>query len=185
MKYSAHDFGYSIIPKLIGTNRVFAYRFNGYWNDIGTIESYYRTNLDLIDKLSILKVNKKWPAPGHAGSISHGNFGNGRNAIHSLISYGCIIKGRVENSVLSPDVVINEKAVIKNSTIMAASSIGEYSYIEDCIIQEGVSTGDYCSIGINGGPQNDRLAITVIGPGISVPSFTTIYRGNNVICSNI
>ena len=82
-KYSAHDFGYSVVPGLLETNRVFAYRFNGYWRDIGTIESYYRTNLELIDKLALLKVNKRWPALGNAGTSS---YAAGRNIIHSLVS---------------------------------------------------------------------------------------------------
>jgi glucose-1-phosphate adenylyltransferase len=180
-KYSAHDFGYSVVPRLLDTNRVFAYRFNGYWRDIGNIESYYRTNLELIDKLALLKVSKRWPALGNAGTSS---FTPGRNIVHSLVSPGNIIKGYVENSVLSPDVVINEGSVVKNSIIMSASMIGESNFIEGCIIQENTSTGQVCNIGINGDQQNARSAITIIGPGISVPSFTTIFRGNNVVSHN-
>jgi glucose-1-phosphate adenylyltransferase len=177
-KYSAHDFGYSIIPRLLDTNRVFTYRFNGYWQDIGTIESYYRTNLDLIDKLPLFKVSKRWPVLGNTGTVlSAGE----HNVIHSLVSPGCVIKGRVENSVLSPGVIINEKAVVKDSIIMSGTSIGEYGYITDSIIQENVATGEFCNIGIKGDQRNNEPALTIIGPGITVPSFTTIYRGDNVI----
>lgn len=181
-KYSAHDFGYSIVPRLLETNRVFAYRFNGYWRDIGTIESYYRANLDLIDKLALFKVSKRWPVLGNSAACS---YTTDHNVVHSLIGPGCIIKGYVENSVLSPDVVINEESVVKNSIIMPASVIGEYNLIEGCIIQENASTGQVCNIGINGHQPNNEAAVTVIGPGVSVPPFTTLFKGNNLLSDNI
>ena len=68
---------------------------------------------------------------------------------------------------------------------MSGSVIGEYNLIEGCIIQENASTGQVCNIGINGNQPNSEAAITVIGPGISVPPFTTLFKGNNLLSDNI
>lgn len=134
-RYSTHDFGYSVIPEMLRNKKVSAYRFGGYWRDIGTIESYYNTNLELIDILPLLNADRRWSALNHAGKLLSYCTSTQGKIIHSLISPGCIIKGRVENSVLSPCVVVNEYAVVKNSIIMQGSSIGRYSRIKDYIVE--------------------------------------------------
>ncbi len=183
--YSPHDFAYSIIPEMIARDRVFAYRFNGYWRDIGTVESYYRTNLELIDKILQLRANKGLPDAGHADDSFYCCDRSGeRRIIHSLISPGCTIKGTVINSVLSPDVVVNEHAVVKNSVVMSSVNIGEYSQLEGCLVENNVSIGGYCCIGIKDKLRNHReFRITILGSNVIVPSYTFISHGENVIGS--
>src|SRR5205807_5730906 len=103
-----HDFGHKIIPTMVErSERVYAYPFAGYWQDVGTIQSYWeahmalltdRPTFDLYDKSWIIHTRSEERPPAHISS--------GAQISSSLISHGCIIKGRVEHSVLSPGVVV-------------------------------------------------------------------------------
>ncbi len=176
--FSAHDFGYSVIPQMVANKKVFAYRFNGYWRDIGTVESYYQTNTELIDELSLFHTGKRWPALGHALELQSSQ----GNIVHSLISPGCVVKGRVENSILSAGVTINEHAVVRDSIIMTGSSVGEYSHVDRSIVSEDVSIGRFCYVGIKRKPADGQSNITIIGPSYSIPSHTPIDSGSHLSC---
>lgn len=173
--YSPHDFGYSVIPAIVNRKKVYAYPFTGFWRDIGTIESYYRANLELIDKLPSLNAGRKWHVPSQAVSVPSPTAYNRGHVIHSLIGPCCIIEGRVENSVLSPGVFVGENAVVKNSIIMTRSSVGEYCHLENCIIDEDVKIGAFSNVGLGTGLDGHTFdTIVVVGPGVSVPAYTLV-----------
>jgi glucose-1-phosphate adenylyltransferase len=113
---SSHDFGKNIIPKMVENDRVYAYPFSGYWVDVGTISSYWETNLallqekpglDLYDPSWVLHTRSKERPPVKLGSL-----GQSRD---SLLSNGCVIEGTVVNSVLSPGVCVEPWYVIQSS----------------------------------------------------------------------
>ncbi|MDD5039477.1 MAG: glucose-1-phosphate adenylyltransferase [Dehalococcoidales bacterium] len=172
---SPHDFGYAILPKMVKRNKVFAYKFNGYWQDIGTIEAYYEANMQLLQKQPPISLNGAQPIfTGETVQAPVREFHQG-SVVNSLISPGCVIKGHVENSILSPGVWIDEHAVVRNSILMSNVFVGYYSTIESCILDEAVNIGKICYVGFGTG-QTGTAACTVIGREVRVPPHTAIGR---------
>ena len=177
---SSHDFGQVIVPRMVRQNKVFAYQFDDYWQDIGTLQAYYEANMELIRELPSLSVNGKWPI------FTTNNIMPPPEVIHedgvkrSLISPGCVIKGRVENSILSPGVIVEEQAVVRNSVIMANTMIGKHSVVDYCILDEDVNVGKFCYIGFGASPTRRNAGITALGKGVKVPSYSAIYSSCKV-----
>lgn len=174
---SLHDFGHVIIPKMVKRQRVLAYEFDGYWQDIGTVEAYYGANMELMRELPNLSLNGKWPIfskdnKGLPPQILHQG-----NVNHSLISPGCIIKGKVENSILSPGVIVEEQAVIRDSVIMADVVIGKHSVVDRSILDDGVNVGKYCYVGFGTSLMAGINDLTVLGSNMTIPSCTAVSRG--------
>jgi glucose-1-phosphate adenylyltransferase len=176
---SLHDFGYSIIPLMVGQARVFAYKFDNFWRDIGTIDAYYDTSMDLTGVKPPFSLTGTWPVltletDEPVKQYAHGSIQN------SIISPGCVIKGQVENSILSPGVQVAEQAVVRNSIIMSNVSIGLHSVVDSCISDEDVNIGDFCYVGF--GKDTNRIAeYTLLGKGSSISSHTAIARGCKVM----
>jgi len=178
---SVHDFGYTIIPKMVMWNKVFAYEFGGYWRDIGTIEAYHEANMELIVPQPSLSLNSNWPILTRESiSLPHA-IADAGTIKHSIISPGCTIRGRVENSVLSPGVVVEEQAIIRNSIIMPNSVIGKHSVVDRCILDEEVNIGKFCYVGFGSGLASGGSNITVVGRGVSIPSGTAVGRSQKVL----
>jgi glucose-1-phosphate adenylyltransferase len=173
---SLHDFGYNILPRMVKTDRVFAYEFKGYWLDIGTVKTYYEANMELLAPRPPLNLNSNWPVLGENHILPVTQTNQEGNIINSLISPGCVIKGRVENSVLSPGVFIAPEAVVRNSIIMADVSIGYHSVVEGSILDEKVNIGDFCYIGFGTRRLPGNAEITILGQDVTVPDRTAIGR---------
>jgi glucose-1-phosphate adenylyltransferase len=173
---SLHDFGYNILPRMVKTDKVFAYEFKGYWHDIGTVKAYYEANMALLAPRPGISLDSNWPILGVDNSLPIHAAGRGNNIVNSIISPGCVIQGRVENSVLSPGVHVAEQALVRNSLIMADTSIGYHSIVDGCILDEAVYIGKYCYVGFGAGllPYNEE--ITVLGREVTVPDRTAIGR---------
>lgn len=172
---SVHDFGYSIFPGMVGKERVYAYKYDSFWRDIGTIDAYYSTSMELTGKKPPFTLNGAWPILTCENTTALKSFSQG-NIENSIVSPGCIIKGRVENSILSPGVRVDEQAVVKNSILMSNVSVGLHSVIESSIVDEEVNIGEFCYVGF--GNDHNRIAeYTLLGKGASVSSHTAISRG--------
>ena len=165
---SAHDFGHVILPKMVKRDRVFAYRFNDYWEDIGTPEAYHRANLDLVRNSPGLKLDGTWPIHTGDDAKAHSKIAEFVKWQDSIISPGCVIKGRVENSVLSAGVWVGENAVVKNSVVLANTSIGRNTVVCNAILDEGVVIGQNCQIGIEG--NLNQAGLTTLGQNTKIPS---------------
>jgi glucose-1-phosphate adenylyltransferase len=177
---SLHDFGYNILPRMVQTDRVFAYEFKGYWHDIGTIGAYYEANMELLRPRPRFTLDNNWPILNERYVLPvSGVSGEGR-IINSLVSPGCIVRGRVENSVLSPGVQISEQAVVRNSVIMAGVFIGYHSVVDGCIIDDNVNIGNFCYVGFGAGLSVKDPEITVLGKNVTVPDRIAIGRQCNV-----
>ena len=141
---SSNDFGKDIIPKLLGENcKLMAYPFKGYWKDVGTIESLWEANMDLINKDVDFDIyDKNWriysQAPNKPGQV----IGDNAKIKNSLITEGCVIKGEVENSVLFSGVYIEEGAKVTNSVIMCDTRIGKNSKVDKAIFGRKVTVGE-------------------------------------------
>ena len=176
---SLHDFGYSIIPAMVGEERVFAYRFDSFWRDVGTIDAYYDTSMELTGSKPPFSLTGTWPVLT-CEPVNPVKQTLSGTVLNSIISSGCVIKGRVENSILSPGVYVDEHAVVMNSIIMSNVNIGLHTVVDSCIADEDVSIGDYCYVGF--GKENDRAKeYTLLGKGSSVSSHMAVARGCKVM----
>jgi glucose-1-phosphate adenylyltransferase len=173
---SPHDFGHAIIPGMVKRDKVFAYQFDGYWQDIGTIEAYYETNMWLLDNLYSFWFDNDWPVYTKDNNLLPMKVLQQDNIRHSLISSDSVIRGEVENSILSPGVRIEEKALVRNSIIMENTTVGKHSIVERCILDEDVTTGEFCLIGFGTSLVPGNWDITVLGKNVTVPPSTAIGR---------
>ena len=176
---SLHDFGYSIIPGMVGQDRVYAYKYDGFWRDIGTIAAYYETSMELTDTKPPFSLDGTWPIltcenTQPVKKSAHGSVQN------SIIGPGCVIMGRVENSILSPGVQVAEQAVVKNSILMSNVSVGLHSMVDSCIADEEVNIGKFCYVGF-GSDRHHMTECTLLGKGASVSSHTAIARGCKIM----
>jgi len=178
---SVHDFGHVILPKLIKRDRVFAYRFDGYWQDIGTPEAYYKANLDLMSEYPAFSLDDKWPVFTLENKTIPAKMSHNSQIRNSKIGSGCVIKGRVINSVLSSGVWVGENACIKNSVIMANTSIGRHSVIMNSILDEGVNIGAQCQVGDELGKESLHSGLTVLGKNVKVPSYSHVKLNGDII----
>jgi glucose-1-phosphate adenylyltransferase len=178
---SRHDFGYAIMPHLTGTNRIFAYLFKDYWRDIGTTEAYYKANLELLNHRPSSK-KKPGNQPMFSVSKDHPVSQSQPGTVYnSIVSPGCVIKGRVENSVLSPGVWVDEQAVVRNSLLMENATVGFHSVVENTIADEDVHIGEYCYIGFGVTAYEADKRITVLGKQARVPPHTAVRCGCTVM----
>jgi glucose-1-phosphate adenylyltransferase len=173
---SPHDFGYAILPRIVGQDRVFAYKFKGYWQDIGTIQSYYEANMAIINNQQGFNLSPRLPVMSRDSGLSAPCIGKEARVNNSLISPGCIVRGRVENSVLSPGVWVDEHAEVRNSIIMEGSFIGRHSVVDRCVVDEKVRINDYCYLGYGSDRLSGECDITILGKSVNVPPRTAIGR---------
>ena len=161
---SSHDFGHDILPRLVGEARVVAYDFMDenkkevkYWRDVGTIDAYYETNMDLISVSPVFNLyDAAWPIRTLMEQYPPAKFvfaDEGRRmgvAIDSIVSQGCIISGgRVINSVLSPGVRVNSYCEIEHSILFPLVTVGRYSRIRRAIVDRGVNLPEYTEVGFD------------------------------------
>lgn len=158
---SEHDFGNDIIPKMLADNRLlYAYRFDGYWKDVGTIQSYWEANMDLLEEdLSELLNSKTWPTFSHEANLPPQFIGSEANITDSLICPGSFIFGHVEHSVLFSEVSVGKGTHIKDAIIHPKTVIGENCTIEKAIIMNKIEIPD--GTVIDGRQSNEPI---VVGP---------------------
>ena len=177
---SPHDFGYAILPHMVKTDRVFAYEFNGYWHDIGTVEAYYEANMELLMPKPQFSLNSDWSVFSQSSMLPICKANKEGNIINSMIGPGCAIKGRVENSVLSPGIYVGEEALIRNSVVMADAHIGYHSIVDQCILDEKVTIGELCFVGFGASLLSGDPEITVLGKDVNIPARTFIGRRSRI-----
>lgn len=185
------DFGKHIIPTLLGGGkRLYAWRFKDYWRDVGTVESYWEANMELIKALPEFNLYEDfWKIYTDADHQPPQFSAKGSVVNTSLLSEGCEIYGEVYNSVLGPGVIIEQGAVIKDSIIMEHCTVGKNSKLERVIVDENTHIGDNVSIGGGENIKNEDkpkiydTGITVIGENTMVPSNVTI--GKNCVIYGI
>lgn len=135
-KASSHDFGKDILPKLLADDkRLFAYHFNGYWKDVGTVNSLWQANMDLLDRDCALRLYSQTNKIFSMDTCSRPQYiGVGADVKDSIINQGAIIYGKVEHSVISNEVKIEKGAEVKNSFLMPGAVIKSNVKIENAIV---------------------------------------------------
>ena len=138
------DFGKNLIPKMIEDQiPMFAYPFKGYWRDVGTIESLWEANMDIIKSNDEIDLNSsKWKIYTNTMSMPPQYIGKDSDIQKSLVADGCKVLGKIENSVLSHGVSVGSDSIIKDSVIMPNVKIGKNVIIEKAMIGEGAIIED-------------------------------------------
>ena len=137
---SDNDFGKNIIPKMLNDgNKMCAYRFDGYWKDVGTVKSLWEANMDLLkDDNELNLYDRNWRIYS-VNPISPPHFISSEADVKlSLLNEGCVVYGNIKNSVLFPDVEVEKGAKVVDSVIMSGVKVEEGAVIERAIIGEGV-----------------------------------------------
>ncbi len=167
---SQHDFGRNIIPAMLARNeRVYAYPFSGYWQDVGTVQSYWEAHMELLtDKPAFDLYDPSWVIHTRSEERPPAHVRSGAQIVSSLISHGCIIKGKIERSVLSPGVVVEENAVVRDSILLFDTIIGAGSVVDRAILDKEVVVGKNCQIGYGDDMTPNKLEPTRLNSGITL-----------------
>jgi len=190
-KRQGPDFGKNIIPDSIQINKVMAYRFKGYWQDVGTLQSLWDANMDILDPDSELQLSR-WKCrtnieeEGMVGDRPPSYIGTSARVKNAIIAPYCTIDGEVYHSILSPGVKVCKGAVVRDSVIMHDCVIEEGAQLDHVITDKEVQIGANCRIGIGDVicpnqqfPDHLASGLTVIGKKCVIPPGTTI--GKNCI----
>ncbi|MBS4175962.1 glucose-1-phosphate adenylyltransferase [Lederbergia citrea] len=156
LEFSSHDFGKDIIPAMLGDNRrLYAYRFEGYWKDVGTVQSYWEANMDLLDEdWSLSLNNKNWRMYSNDSTFPPQYIAETGVVKHSLVNSGCWISGTVQSSVLFKNVIIQQGSMINQSILHPGVKVGKDSTLERVIVMENteIPEGTTIRIGLDQEP---------------------------------
>jgi len=164
---STHDFGHDVIPELIKRHKTYAYTYEDYWQDIGTIDAYWQANMDFLTTAAPFQLNDPdWPIrtyrPQYPSSfITNGNINN------SILGSGCLIMGgRIENSILSSGVIVEDEAQIEDSIIFEGTVIKKGAKLQRTILDKQIVIPPKFSVGFD--LEKDKSYFKISGGGIRV-----------------
>ena len=170
---SSNDFGKNIIPKMLDDQqRMFAYDFEGYWKDVGTIESFWEANMDLLTlPMPIDLYDAKWRIYGRNPGLAPHFIAEGASVRNSLITEGCEVYGHVDHSVIFSGVTIREGATVKDSVVMPGAVIERGAQVQRAIVSEDAVIGAGATVGEATGN------IAVVGTGVHLAAGGEVKAG--------
>ena len=182
------DFGKHVIPYCFENNkRIFAYEYNGYWKDVGTLSSYWEANMELIDIIPVFNLYEEfWKIYTRTDTIPTQYIGENAYIEKSIIGDGTEIYGKVYNSVIGAGVVIEEGTVVRDSIIMNNSVIGKDSIVTKSIIAEDVQIGSHVELGAGEEaenvfkPQIYNSGLVTVGECSVIPDNVTVGKNTAI-----
>ena len=166
---SSHDFGKNVIPAMLGAGeRLFTYSFEGYWRDVGTIDSLWEANMDLLEESSGLDMSDDWKIYSRNPNFPAARIGQGAKLENCMVAEGCEVDGSVKHSILFQGVTVDPGATITDSIIMRDVHIGPGAVIERAVIAEHVEVGEGAYVGEAGGELAVLGSRSCISPGAKV-----------------
>ncbi len=185
------DFGKHIIPYCHGKgDRLFAYEYNGYWKDVGTLGSYWEANMELIDIIPEFNLYEEfWKIYTNSATLPPQYISSESVIEKSIISNGCEIYGEVRNCVIGAGVTIGKGSIVRDSIIMQGVTIGNGCVIDKAIIAEGTEIGNECTLGIGSELPNKlkpsiySFGLVTIGENSWIPN--GIQIGKNTAISGV
>ena len=180
---SENDFGNNIIPNLLRDNRdMYAYRFSGYWKDVGTISSLWEANMEVLDpeNSGINLFEDDWKVYSRNSGMTGHKISAGAIVEDSMITDGCRVKGTVKHSILFAGVTVEKGAVVEDAVVMGGTVIKSGSVVRHCIVGENVVIGENVVVGAM--PDGDNTGVATIGPDVIVGDGAKI--GPNAMVSN-
>lgn len=181
---SSHDFGKNLIPKMVEQDQVFAYPFEGYWVDVGTIQAYWETSLAMTKENPELDLyDPKWVIHTRSEERPAVKLGPAGQSRDSLLCNGCVVDGTVVNSVLSPGVRVERGALVSDSVIMNDTVIRAGATVSRCVLDKNIEVGAGAIVGHGDDmtpnqlePGNIDTGITIAGKGARIPANAVIGR---------
>ena len=176
---SSNDFGKNIIPAMLGAGeKMMAYTFRGYWKDVGTIDSLWEANMDLLGENPTLTLSTNgWRVLSRHENATPQYVGPKGVVENSSITGGCEILGTVRNCVLGENVRVMEGAVVEDSVIMGSCVIGKGAEVRYAMIDGDVEIGERAKVGK---ARAEAAGIAVIGGGVRIPAGGTVADGETV-----
>ena len=169
---SDNDFGKNIIPNMLAANEhMVAYPFEGYWKDVGTIDSLWEANMDLLDPNVALNVgDDDWRIYSRNSGMPGHYIGTDADVQNSMITEGCQVHGKVEKSVLFAGVKVGAGAVVEESIVMPGAVIEEGAHVSYAIVAENVVVKKDAVVGCTKeqAEEPDKWGIAVIGEGVTI-----------------
>ena len=172
---SSNDFGKNILPDMLSSGeKMYAYVFSGYWKDVGTIDSLYDANMDLLGEKPVFDIaDYNWRIHSRNPVAPPHYIGPDGIVTRSIVALGCEVDGTVKNSVLSSNVKVEEGAVIEDSVVFSGCTIARGAHIVNAIIDENVVIGENAVVGSGETPRK----ITVLGRDVHIGMCEVIEAG--------
>jgi glucose-1-phosphate adenylyltransferase len=185
---SSNDFGKNIIPTMLADGeKMVSFRFEGYWKDVGTIQSLWEANMDLVDNPPKFDLNDRyWSIYSRNMALAPHYVGQNAKITNSTVTEGCYIDGEVDHSVVFGGVELGEGSVVKDSVIMPGAKIGKNVVIEKSVIGTDAVIGDGAKIGVNSSDDNKYASklctngIVLVEGGAEVDVEADICKGSMV-----
>ncbi|MBE5937337.1 MAG: glucose-1-phosphate adenylyltransferase [Lachnospiraceae bacterium] len=185
---SACDFGKHIIPYCHEKgDRVFAYEYNGYWKDVGTLGSYWESNMELIDLIPVFNLYEEfWKIYTKSDRITPQYIAADAVVEKAILGEACEIYGEIRNSVIGSDVIIEKGAVIRDSIIMSGTVIKSGTTVDKSIIAENCVIGSDCRLGVGEEAPNKykpdiyKFGLVTIGENSVIPPGVTIGKNTAI-----
>ena len=175
---SSNDFGKNVIPTMLNNGeRMAAYRFDGYWKDVGTLESLWDANMDMLTPDSGLDLtDESWPVFARSVNAPPAFLGASSCVTNSAINRGSDLQGMVEHSVLSPNVIVGEGARVSYSVLLPGAVVEAGAVVEYAILGENCRIGRDCRVG--GAPDvPENRQLTVLAPGCQLEVGRVVQPG--------
>ncbi|MCI9232480.1 MAG: glucose-1-phosphate adenylyltransferase, partial [Lachnospiraceae bacterium] len=166
---SENDFGNNIIPNLLRDNRrMYAYHFNGYWKDVGTISSLWEANMEILDPehSGINLFDEDWKIYSRNSGMTGHKVSAGGVVENAMITDGCRIKGTVKHSILFAGVKVEKGAVIEDAVVMGGTVIKAGATVKHCIVAENVTIGENAVVGAM--PTESENGVATVGAGVTI-----------------
>jgi glucose-1-phosphate adenylyltransferase len=180
------DFGRDVIPAMLDAGaRVYGYRFDAYWQDVGTVHSYWEAQMELLDDHPRLDLyGRDWVIHTRSEERPPARIGSTASVHRSLVSHGCVISGTVEHSILSPGVRVDPGAIVRDSVIMFDTVVRAGAVVDRAILDKEVSVGPNAVVGTGidfdtpnvDEPERLNTGITVVGKRAVIPAGARIGR---------
>ena len=185
---SENDFGKNIIPAILNAgHKLYAYRFEGYWKDVGTIHSLWEANMDLVDQPPKFDLNdRSWSIYSRNMALAPHYVGQNAKITNSTVTEGCFIDGEIKHSVIFGGVELGEGSVVSDSVIMPGAKIGKNVVIEKAVIGADAVIGDGAKVGVNSSDDNKYASklctndLVLIESGAEVGVEEDICKGSMV-----
>ena len=180
---SSNDFGKNIIPAMLNAGeKLWPYRFKGYWRDVGTITSLWDANMDMLTPQTLALYDMSWPISSRNITVPPHYVGENAEIIYSIVTEGCEIDGKVENSVLSNSVTVEKGATVLYSVLMPGVTVKAGATVQYAIVGENTVISENAVVG-NPPDGSDDWGVATCGPeicikeGARIPAGAMVYTG--------
>jgi glucose-1-phosphate adenylyltransferase len=175
---SQQDFGKNIIPKLLQSGyKLWPYRFEGYWRDVGTITSLWDANMDMLTPELIDLYDPKWPILSKSPARPPHVVGPEADIRHSIVTEGCVVEGSVFNSVLSSQAVVGRGAKVEYSVLMPGAVVEPGAVVRFAILGENARVGENAQVGAEPDDLDNGWGVTTCGPNITIGAGALVAPG--------